>query len=84
MHKEHIRLCTSAHEAFKFANRNKNLYIEYWDEIKFDIMKSILMEKVKQHPYVLKKLLDSGTKILVENSWRDSVWGCGADGKVKI
>ena len=75
--KEKIRNLKSSHEAFKFAENNKHLYKSNWNDIKLDIMKDILRSKVEQHPYVLKKLIDSGDKELVENSWRDSYWGWG-------
>lgn len=44
---------------------------------KVDIMRVILRKKVEQHPYVRKKLLETGDRLLVENSWRDSFWGWG-------
>ena len=67
----------SAHDAMKLAYANKDKYKKNWDSIKLGIMKKILMAKVQQHPYVKKKLLESGNKELVENSWRDSYWGGG-------
>lgn len=67
----------SAHDAFKFAVANKNKYKKNWDDIKLSVMKEILRAKVEQHPYVKKKLLESGNKELIENSWRDSFWGWG-------
>lgn len=42
-------------------------------------MRNILWEKVFQHEYVCKKLLATGDRELVENSWRDSYWGWGPD-----
>lgn len=75
--KEFIRTAPSAHEAFKYAQENKSKRVDNWDEIKLGIMKEILREKVKQHPYVKKKLIDSGDKELVEDSWRDDFWGWG-------
>jgi ribA/ribD-fused uncharacterized protein len=52
-------------------------------DVKVGIMKDILREKTKQHPYIKKKLLDSQDKILIEDSWRDDFWGWGEnkDGK---
>ena len=32
---------------------------------------------VYQHPYVKKKLIETGNYILVEDSPTDSFWGCG-------
>lgn len=40
-------------------------------------MKGILLAKVAQHPYVKKKLLQSGDRELIEDSWRDDFWGWG-------
>lgn len=67
----------SAHEAFKVAERNKDLRRVDWDEVKVDIMRDILRAKVTQHEYVRRKLLATGERELVENSWRDDYWGWG-------
>ena len=74
---EQLKQSRSAHDAMVIAYANKNKYRDDWDEIKLDIMKSILTAKVEQHPYVKKKLLESGDKELIENSWRDDFWGWG-------
>ena len=78
---EQLRNTNSAHDAMKLAYANKDKYRKDWDEIKLKVMKEILHAKVAQHPYVKKKLLDSGDKELIEDSWRDSYWGWGADKK---
>lgn len=67
----------SAHEAFKLAERNKHLRRPDWDEVKIDVMREILRAKANQHEYVRRKLLATGDRILVEDSWRDSYWGWG-------
>lgn len=72
-----IRVSTSAHEAFKLAEREARFRRPDWDEVKVDIMRSILQCKVGQHEYVRRKLLETGDRELVENSWRDSFWGWG-------
>jgi ribA/ribD-fused uncharacterized protein len=77
--KEEIRNARSAHAALKYAEANKDKRKENWDEIKLQVMKEILHAKVEQHPYVLKKLLESGDRELIEDSWRDSYWGWGPD-----
>jgi ribA/ribD-fused uncharacterized protein len=81
--REQIRAARSAHDAMKLAQANRTLYRTGWDEMKLRIMKQILHAKVAQHPYVKKKLLESGDKELIENSWRDDFWGWGPnkDGK---
>ena len=76
-----IRNAISAHEAFKFAERNKNLRRPDWDEVKTGMMIGILRAKVQQHEYVRRKLLETGDRELIEDSWRDSYWGWGPDRK---
>jgi len=72
-----IRVALSAHQSFKLAERWKHYRRLDWDIVKVDIMRSILREKVNQHEYVRRKLLATGTRELVENSWRDDFWGWG-------
>lgn len=67
----------SAHEAFKHAQRMKAERRPDWDEVKVGIMRDILVVKAHQHEYVRRKLLQTGDRELVENSWRDDFWGCG-------
>ena len=74
---EQLKETRSAHEAMKLAYANKDKYRNDWDDVKLKIMKEILRAKVEQHSYVRKKLLESGDKELIENSWRDSYWGWG-------
>ncbi|MCD4756205.1 NADAR family protein [bacterium] len=76
---ERIRNAKSAHEAFKMGEANFDKRQKDWDIIKFDIMKEILICKVNQHEYVKKKLLQSGSREIVEDSWKDSCWGWGED-----
>ncbi len=78
---EKLKATRSAHDAMKLAYSNRDKYRKDWDEIKLKVMKDILRAKVEQHPYVKKKLLESGNKELIENSWRDSYWGWGENQK---
>ncbi len=75
--KEALRKARSAHDSMKIAYTHKDKYPANWDEIKLGIMKEILHAKVAQHPYVKKKLLESGDRQLIEDSWRDDFWGWG-------
>jgi ribA/ribD-fused uncharacterized protein len=72
-----ILLAPSAHEAFKIAERNKAKRWERWEDFKVEIMRDLLRLKVAQHEYVRRKLLATGDRELVENSWRDDYWGWG-------
>lgn len=72
-----IRRARSAHEAFKIAEDNAFYRRADWDAVKVDIMRDILRAKVAQHEYVRRKLLATGERELIEDSWRDSFWGWG-------
>lgn len=72
-----IRCAPSAHVAFKIGQEHKRLRRRDWDNVKVDVMRSVLRAKVGQHEYVLRKLLATGDRELVENSWRDDFWGWG-------
>lgn len=74
-----IRHARSAHEAFKIAERNRPHVRPNWDAIKVAVMRDILYTKASQHEYVRRKLLETGARELIENSWRDGFWGWGAD-----
>ena len=73
----------SAHEAFKLAEVYKPHRRPDWDSVKVEIMRRILTAKAEQHEYVRRKLLATGDRELVEDSWRDDFWGWGPnrDGK---
>lgn len=75
--KEKILQARSAHDALKIAEAHKDEYRSGWDDMKLGIMKEILKAKLAQHPYVMKKFMESGKRELIENSWRDSYWGWG-------
>lgn len=74
-----VKDAPSAHESFKLAQQYASLRREDWNAVKVGIMRGILLEKVRQHPYVRQKLLETGGRKLVEDSWRDSYWGEGED-----
>lgn len=48
---------------------------EDWGEIKFDVMRDVLIQKFTQEPY-RTKLLETGDAYLEEtNTWGDVIWG---------
>ena len=75
--KEELLGMRSAHDAFTYAQVNKPRQRSDWKDVKIGIMKEILHAKVAQHAYVKKKLLESGDRELIEDSWRDDFWGWG-------
>lgn len=72
-----IRFAPSAHAAFKLAQDNKTYQRADWNDIKVGVMREIIRAKVNQHEYVRRKLLATGDRELVEDSWRDAFWGWG-------
>lgn len=77
---EKIRSCASARQAAKLGRS----YIQgqlraNWDDIKYGVMKDIILCKVKQHPRIKKLLLDTGDVPIIEYSKKDYVWGSGAN-----
>ena len=75
-----IRFAPSAHAAFKAAEKYKAPRFVEWDQVRVRVMKAILIEKALQHEYVRRKLLETGNRELIENSWRDDFWGWGPNG----
>ena len=79
--REKIMRALSAHEAKKIARAHAGLVHPDWDEYKLKTMESLIRAKIELHPYVQKKLLETGDAILIENSPKDAFWGLGPDWK---
>ena len=67
----------SSHASFRAAQELKEHARKDWDDVKVDIMRDILRAKVDQHVYVEQKLLATGDREMIEDSWRDDYWGWG-------
>lgn len=74
-----ILRASSAHDAYKIAEVHAEKKRSDWDQVKVSIMLRILRAKAYQHEYVRRKLLATGDRELIEDSWRDSFWGWGKD-----
>lgn len=81
--RQYIVDARSAHEAFKIAQAYKASQRPDWERVRVHVMRDILMSKAKDHEYVRRKLLETGDRELIEDSWRDDFWGWGPnrDGK---
>ncbi|MFH1509712.1 MAG: NADAR family protein, partial [Candidatus Nealsonbacteria bacterium] len=66
-----IHKAKSAHEAYKLAKNNTDKTPENWHEIKTAVMEDIVRHKLKQNPYVMHKLIQTGNRYLVEDSPKD-------------
>ncbi len=74
---EKIFKAKSAHEAFKIAKANADKAPKDWEETKVAIMEDICRHKLKQNPYIMHKLKQTGKRLLVEDSPKDDCWGWG-------
>ncbi len=53
-----------------------------WENIKYDLMKKVVLQKFKQNPLCLKELIETGNLELIEDTtgWHDNIWGeCTCD-----
>lgn len=51
-----------------------------WEDVKVDVMRSLVQEKLKAHPELQDKLLATGTVRLEEDAHWDRFWGTGKTG----
>ncbi|MDA2922376.1 NADAR family protein [Patescibacteria group bacterium AH-259-L07] len=68
----------SAHDAQKIAKKYKDKRPVGWSRRKVSVMEEICLNKLQQHPYIQKKLLQTGDKQIVEDSPDDDFWGWGS------
>lgn len=74
---EEIFHCNSSDDAFKIAKANGDKAPNNWEEIKVGIMEDIVRNKLQQNPYVMHKLMQTGDRLIVEDSPKDDCWGWG-------
>jgi len=72
-----IQLAKSPLGAKAIAHKNTKLMRADWETIKIKTMRDIARAKINQHPEVLKVLLSTLNKEIVENSPDDYFWGIG-------
>lgn len=71
----------SAHDAKKVARTFDDRKRVNWSKLKLGVMEEILRAKLDQHEYIRKKLLETGDRLIVEDSPKDNFWGRGPDWK---
>ncbi len=74
---EQICHAKSPYEAKQISLANKARKRPDWDTRKIVVMEELLVEKVKQHPYVREMLLRTKDYPIVEDSPKDTYWGWG-------
>ncbi len=74
--------CLSAHDALMTARRlEKEGKFPGWDDgLRLETMASIVQHKFDQHPWIQRKLLETGDRVLTEASHKDAFWGWGPNG----
>jgi ribA/ribD-fused uncharacterized protein len=79
--RERIGRCLKAGEA-KRMGRLVTMR-EDWDEVKIDVMRSLVEQKFTRHENLGNRLLDTGDQHLEEgNTWGDTFWGtCNGKGE---
>lgn len=75
--KELILNAKSPGEAKKLGRKVKNFDPAKWDDEKFAIVTNGNLHKFQQHPTLKDFLLNTGSKVLVEASPVDPIWGIG-------
>lgn len=72
----------SAHDALMTARRfEAEGKFPGWEEgFRLQTMADIVQHKFDQHPWIQKKLLETGDRVLTEASHKDPFWGWGPNG----
>ncbi|OGI91489.1 hypothetical protein A2933_01980 [Candidatus Nomurabacteria bacterium RIFCSPLOWO2_01_FULL_46_18] len=74
---EKIKNAPSAMDAFLLGRKFMTEYKKDWFDIRVEVMEDIVRAKLSQHPYIQKKLLESGEREIIEASPEDAFWGWG-------
>ena len=74
---ERIRLAETPKEASTIG-RDRNLPLRNdWEQVKQDIMLETVLLKFRAYPEILELLIATGDEELIENTTKESYWGCG-------
>ncbi len=74
-----IRSTESPAECKQLGRRVKGFDSTEWDAAKYRVMKAGNLEKYRQNPKLLKKLLETEDAVLAEASPKDRIWGIGLE-----
>ena len=78
-YRENIRLASSPEKARKLGRTRLKRIRNDWSTVKTVFMTRAVYTKCRAYPDIAKLLLNTGTKLLVEDSQYDYFWGCGRD-----
>lgn len=74
-----IRQSKSADAAYKIAQKYKSALFDNYHQNDIANMTDICHCKLQQNPYVRHKLIQTGKRLIIEDSPKDSFWGWGPD-----
>ncbi len=80
-HEHSIRLVSSPMIAARQGRDRKKPLRKDWESVKDSIMREAVFAKFTQHEDLKRVLLSTGDAKLIEDTPRDSYWGCGKTGK---
>jgi ribA/ribD-fused uncharacterized protein len=72
-----IMKTASPKSAKAYGKKVKNFDAEAWNEKRDSVMRTAVKAKLMQHPDILKKLRDTGTRPIAEADPRGKYWGIG-------
>ena len=73
--KTEIRNSSTPSDAKKIARLRQGEISPNWDDVKLTAMYSVVNLKLRQNPEILKRLLDTGQREIIEISKDDTYWG---------
>ena len=71
--------CATPKEASMIGRNRSNKLIKNWRLIKCDIMYEAVIYKFLANPSIRQELLSTGNEEIVEETIKESFWGCGPD-----
>jgi ribA/ribD-fused uncharacterized protein len=75
--RQRIIMARHPDEAKKLGREVLNFDPQVWDEQKYELVKTGNYQKFSQHPKLREYLLTTGSRVLVEASPVDAIWGIG-------
>lgn len=81
--KAEIESTPSSFLAKKVSHSHDDKKRKDWENVKMDIMKQIITEKVKQYEEIKELLLETGDTEIIDNTPFDYYWAIGEDGTGK-
>lgn len=76
---EKVFLASGPGRAADIGRDRSNPRRDDWEDVKDDVMRTVVRAKFSQNEEIKKILINTGDEYLVEDSPTDYYWGCGAE-----